>query len=288
MVKGLILDIDGVIVGEKIGYNSPYPHPDVISRLKSVRASGIPVILSTGKPHYSIAKIIADCGLNNPHVVNNGAIIIDPMQGKIVKKHVMDKTLVAELLETYISAGFYTELYTSDAYYIQKNQYRKNLTPVHTHVLQTEPQIVPDLAAVAHEHEVIKVMPVAIDDATDKNRLLAFFEPFRLRAEISIGIHPVANPHRFGAITAKGVSKRQSTIDAVTAIGLRLADCLGVGDTDGDWLFIELCGYKAAIGNASDGLKQNVIRSGQNGYAAYRTVDENGVLEILDHFLQTT
>ncbi|KKR03169.1 MAG: hypothetical protein UT26_C0008G0030, partial [Microgenomates group bacterium GW2011_GWC1_39_12] len=35
-IKGIILDVDGVIVGEKIEFNSPYPHPDVIQTLKSL------------------------------------------------------------------------------------------------------------------------------------------------------------------------------------------------------------------------------------------------------------
>ena len=33
-IKAIILDVDGVIVGEKIGFNSPNPHPDVIEKLK--------------------------------------------------------------------------------------------------------------------------------------------------------------------------------------------------------------------------------------------------------------
>ena len=35
--KIIILDIDGVIVGEKIGFNSPDPHRDVIEKLKKIR-----------------------------------------------------------------------------------------------------------------------------------------------------------------------------------------------------------------------------------------------------------
>ena len=35
-VKGIILDVDGVIVGEKIGFNSPNPHIDVINKLPNI------------------------------------------------------------------------------------------------------------------------------------------------------------------------------------------------------------------------------------------------------------
>lgn len=283
MIRGLVLDIDGVLVGEKIGFNSPWPHPDVIRRLKGIRATGIPIILSTGKPHFSIEKIITDCRLDTPHVVNNGAIIIDPMHGRIIKKHVMDPTLVTRLIRTFLDADMYVEVYTPDAYMIQKSQYRDNLTPVHAHVLQREPIMVDNLAVEAEKHDIIKVMPVATDE-TDWPRLMALFAPFAAHAELSLGLHPVANPHQFGGITAKGVSKRQSTLDALECLSLGIRDCLGVGDSASDWQFMELTGFSAAIGNAADKLKVLVRSMGKTGYIAERSVDENGILPILDHF----
>ena len=36
-IQTLVLDVDGVIVGEKNGYNSPYPHPDVMKKMKEIR-----------------------------------------------------------------------------------------------------------------------------------------------------------------------------------------------------------------------------------------------------------
>ena len=56
-IKLIILDVDGVIVGEKIGFNSPNPHPEVISKLKSIHEQGIPIVLCTAKPHFAIKSI---------------------------------------------------------------------------------------------------------------------------------------------------------------------------------------------------------------------------------------
>ena len=33
-IRAIILDVDGVIIGEKIGFNSPHPHIDVINNMK--------------------------------------------------------------------------------------------------------------------------------------------------------------------------------------------------------------------------------------------------------------
>ena len=37
-ILGIILDVDGVIVGEKIGFNSPNPHIDVINKLRELKS----------------------------------------------------------------------------------------------------------------------------------------------------------------------------------------------------------------------------------------------------------
>ena len=68
MVKGIILDVDGVIVGEKIGFNSPWPHPEVIKKLKDIKSKGVFISLSTAKAHFAIDKIINDAGLDNLHI----------------------------------------------------------------------------------------------------------------------------------------------------------------------------------------------------------------------------
>lgn len=58
MIKAIISDVDGVVIGEKIGFNSPHPNDDVIAALKAVREKGVAVCLCTAKPHFSIAEEI--------------------------------------------------------------------------------------------------------------------------------------------------------------------------------------------------------------------------------------
>ncbi len=283
MIRAVILDIDGVLVGEKIGYNSPNPHPDVISAIQKIHTAKIPVTFCTGKPHYAIKKLIDECGLDNPHITDGGALIMDPIAQKIVKKYRMPQDLVNQLIQTYLEANIYMELYTPDGYIIQKNQFRENLTPVHTHVLQTPPMIVESLTTEAKKQEVIKVMPIAKNDQ-EKIKLMKLFEPFSTRATLSMGVHPIANPHQFGLITAFGVSKKQSALDAIRALGLDMNDCLGVGDSTSDWQFMELTGYAATLENGATELKNHVGAKKDHGFVTDQSVDENGILSIFRHF----
>ena len=98
-IKGIILDVDGVIVGEKIGFNSPNPHTEVINKLRELREKGISISLCTAKPHFSIGKIIKDAKLDNYHIADGGSVIINPINNTIVKKHIIDKELVKAILK---------------------------------------------------------------------------------------------------------------------------------------------------------------------------------------------
>ena len=276
MIRGIITDIDGVIVGDKIGYNTPNPHPDIIKRIKDIHASGVPVVLCTGKPHYAIKNIIEACRLDNPHVTDGGAIVIDPITNTIIQKHRIDPLLVTSLINSCLQSDMYIEIYTPDRYIIQRSQIRENLTPVHTHVLETPPTIVDDLVTESMKHEIIKLMPVAIN-TEDTIRLKTIYEPYQNDLTLAMGVHPIANPHQFGLITKKGVSKKQSAIDATAKLDIPLNNYLGIGDSTSDWSFMQLCGYTATLANGSDELKKLVNFVGPN-------VDENGILSVFDHF----
>jgi|SRR5665213_1659936 len=281
MIKGIILDIDGVIVGEKIGYNSPYPHPDVIARLKSIEAKGIPVSLCTAKPYYAIRKIIDDANLHNLHITEGGAVIIDPIDNSVLKSHAIDKAVAKLVVQSYIDAGVYVEVYALNNYMIDKSQ-QSELTRTHTHILQQDPQIVESLADAMDKQAVFKIMPIAVDE-NDKTRLEAVFKPYENELTLSWGVHRIALPHQFGIITNKGISKHQAVLEISDHSDLDPADMLGIGDSTSDWQFIEPCGYAATLENATAELKQLVKTKGDKACIGGH-VDKNGVLAIFDYF----
>lgn len=282
MIKGIILDVDGVIVGEKIGFNSPYPHPDVIARLKSIEEKGVSISLCSGKPHKSIEKIIDDAALHNLHITNGGSVVIDPIDNVLLKSHIIDKQAVRGVLKTYLDSGVYTEVYSVDEYFIQTDM-RRPLTETHTHIMQSEPHAVTSLLDEVDRIDVVKIMPIAVDPE-DKERLIKLFEPFKDVLTLSWGVHPVANPHQFGIITAKGISKQQAVMEISEYSGISPSEFLGIGDSTSDWQFIEQCGYAGTLRNGTDELKELIATKGTQGFIATKSVDENGILEIFDKF----
>ena len=281
-IKGIILDVDGVIIGEKIGFNSPNPHTNVINKLRELRNRGIPISLCTAKPHFSIGKVIKDAGLNNYHIADGGSVIINPINNTIVKKHILDKELVKKILKMYIENDVYTEIYTIDNYFIQKSQ-ECDITPKHIHILQANPVMLENIVEESHKYDVTKIMPIALNEE-DKERIANLFEKLNTGLTLSWGIHPVANPLKFGIITAPNISKKEGAIEISKNMNIPLENILAVGDSTSDWQFIELCGYGAAMGNASNQLKELEKTKAKGYFYIGENVDENGIIGILDYF----
>ena len=282
-IKGIILDIDGVIVGDKIGFNSPNPHKFVINELKKIHKNGIEISLCTAKPHFAIRKIIDDAQLNNLHITNGGGVIINPVNNNIVKKHIIDGKVARQVLQKYLDNNVYVEFYNSKDYFAQKNQVSK-ITKGHTHVLQQRPVILDDLPESSLSHKITKIMPIA-NDEKDKERVIKLFTDFQNNLTLSWGVHPIILPLQFGIITAPGISKRQGAIDILENSDMSFDNMLGVGDSTSDWQFIKLCKYGAAMGNATQELKELVLSKGKDLSFIGPTVDEHGILKIFDHFI---
>ncbi len=281
MIKCIIIDVDGVVVGEKVGVNFPDPHPDVIARLKSIEAKGISVSLCTAKPHFSIQKIISDANLHNLHITNGGGVITDPLDNITLKSHFIDNDAAENILQTCLGHNIYVEFYTTDDYFVQRSQL-SNITEIHTDILQHNPRIVESIIGEARKQDIVKIMPIVKDDE-DMKKLDGLLDKYRASATISWGSHPVALPKRFGIITAKGISKKQAAVEIASYNKIDFDEILGIGDSTADWQFIEQCGYAGAMGNASDELKQLVATKGDRSFVG-KTVDENGILDIFDYF----
>jgi Cof subfamily protein (haloacid dehalogenase superfamily) len=281
MIKAIILDVDGVIVGEKKGFNFPQPHPKVLARLREIKQKGIPISLCTAKPSYAAEKIIDDAQLDNVHITMAGAVIIDPIDKVVLHKYTLPNDMIQSLIDMYLSSGVYIEVYTTECYFVQADQVSE-FTNQRIQVLQTEPTVVQSLTEAIADKEVVKVMPVAADEK-DKVRVAQLFKPYQKDLTLSWTIHPFTLPHQYGNVTAQGISKRQAVATVADSLHVQAADILGVGDGMADWQFIELCGYGAAMGNADEELKQLVAAKGSHGYTG-PSVDEHGILDIFDHF----
>ncbi|MEK7495562.1 MAG: HAD family hydrolase [Patescibacteria group bacterium] len=280
-IKAIILDVDGVIVGDKAGFNAPYPPTEVVNKLRQIKKSGVYVILCSAKPYYSVKKIVDDAHLNNIQTALAGAILVDPSNLKIVKKHVIDNGVAVDLTKKLLDNNIYTEIYMTEKYFIQKNQKNK-ITDLHNFTLSFAPIMVNALINEVMKNEIVKILPVTKTD-WERKTVDQIFKKYKDKLMIGWSTHPAIKGYFFGNITSSGISKKQSVLEIIDIYKIKAEEILGVGDSLTDWDFIGVCGYAGAMGNATPDLKKLVLSKRKNGYVG-KSIDENGILDIFEHF----
>lgn len=161
MIKLIVLDVDGVIVGHKVGVNFPYPNPKVISALKEIRQKEIPVVLCSGKYYHAIEPIILQAELRNPHIVNSGSMIVDPLGSKTIRTFTLEKNIVSGIIKTCLENNIYIEAYSQDEYFIQKSQV-SDFTSKRLLILQKDALVVDSLLDAVSDKEIIRLVPIVM------------------------------------------------------------------------------------------------------------------------------
>jgi len=281
-IKAIILDLDGVVIGTKAGYNFPNAHPVVIKRLQEVKNSGIPISLCTAKYHYSINKLIKQAELDNLHITDNGAILLDIIKGKLQSKKIINKQIALHLLKEF-SPHMYTEVFTVSNWYAKKAA-SKSFIEKRSNMLHRQPILSNNLIEMSKDLELFKINFIT-KNKIEKTKLDKKIQPYKNKVKITWTSNPNLLQKQFCVITSPGISKRTAAYEISQSLEVPLENILGVGDNVSDWQFIELCGYGGAMGNATQELKELVLSKGiTQGYVG-KHVDDHGLLDIFDKFL---
>ena len=282
MINAVVLDVDGVIVGEREGFNFPDPNNAVIDSLKKLRQSGIFVSLCTGRPAFGIKEIISSAYLNNLHITEGGAVGIDTIDKQVSFQYSLDRKKILEMVRFYLKNDIYIEFYTSTDYFVLKSQVN-DLTRKHAIVLQREPQLIDDIAPLLKANDIVKIL-LASEFDTGKNLIISTFNnKFGKELDLNWTMNANLLPWKFALVTLNGVSKRKGVENISKFLKVPLENILGVGDTMHDWQFIEICGYGATLEGSDKKLMELVSKKNERGFIG-GNVNENGILDILKHF----
>jgi HAD superfamily hydrolase (TIGR01484 family) len=284
MIKAIITDVDGVIVGKQKGINFPLPSTPVIQKLIKLQTKGIPVVLNTAKFNRAVLDIIKNANLRNPHITDGGALIIDPLDNKVIRKHVFGKLLAKEIVKASIENGFYTEFYGVDDWFVQHDQV-SSFTQKRIAILQQEHTAVNSLIDHVDAIDVIKIFSF-IHKPEDKKKVDKILEPFKNQIHVVWSHHPTTYPAQNAIITLKGVSKKDATLEVLEYLKISPNEALGIGDTLGDWNFMDVCGYVGVVGSHSEELIKHAKSKGENKYFLGSDVDTEGFIEIIDYFIE--
>ncbi len=283
MIKAIILDVDGVIVGNQPNVNFPLPHTDVIEKFRELHAKGMPVVLCTAKSGFAIHGIIEQAHLDNPHITDGGALIIGLISHAIVKKHVMDKEVVRDCIQRCLESNIFIEVYTPEAYYVQASQMAAfpEFITEHAKVLQMQPTVTESLLGQVDHEAIIKL--IAFRNKAVGSELDKIIERFGQNVS-ALMTHHLFIDATLCVMTAPGISKTSAAREVATSLNISFDEILGIGDTEGDWKFMHLCKYVATLANGDDRIKELVRTKGEGNYFIAPHVNDNGMLDILRYF----
>lgn len=283
MVKLIIMDIDGVIVGHKIGVNFPYPSPKVLATLKEIRQRGIPVVLCTGKYYQAVKPTIQKAELYNPHITDSGSVIFDPTSEEVIRSFNIENNLATKIINTALRNNIYLEMYSENDYFIQKGT-GGDILPRRTPILlNRQPKIARDLAKEAEKHQIIKLLTID-KNIEERKRTEKILSQFKGQVNIIWTMHPSTRPWEYCLLTSTEASKANATKAVAEQLGISLENTLGMGDTLGDWEFMKLCSYAATMEEGPKQLKKLVESKGKGKYFIAPSVDKDGILKALDYF----
>ncbi len=278
MIKALILDIDGVILGHKEGTNFPLPTPEVQERLQNLSKNGVAISLCTVKAYFAVKPILEACGIeDNYHVTDAGATIIHGKTEKIetsLIKTTSAKALIEELRQTNI----FTEWYCGNEYFALPHSDRIILDG-RTKLLGKQATMLSE----ATQNNISKIITLPTDE-WQTSQLKEIAQHYTKHAAMHWGINPSLVPKMAAFFTNPQATKRTGVQKLSALQKISLTNTLAMGDSTNDWTFMELCGSVATLDNGSPELKELVKAKGEQGYISSHSVDENGIIAALDHF----
>lgn len=247
------LDVDGTILdhGRTVA-------PSTVEAIRTARANGHLVYLSTGRSAADIHPAVREIGFDGA-ITNGGAFATSADETLVARP--MPRDAVERLLEWTSLTGIPMFLQTDDGIYAPR-EIREMVDgmlrswgtpPPGGPDPQTAPQVAPrfhDLAD-ADLDAVAKAVFLS-DDVTAVSRAEADLGD---RFHVVPGSMPLPGGTN-GEIGMRGVTKGSAITEVLAHLGMPAADAIGIGDSWNDVEMFEVCGIGIAMGNAEDALKE--------------------------------
>jgi hypothetical protein len=246
--KALISDVDGTLT--KV-IPDALPSENVTNCIKKAVNQGLIFSLATGRPYSLVKNIVDHLGIIGPSIVDNGAVIIDSNNGSVLWEALLPNDRANTILKL-------------------SRSYPLVLTSTDTAILQN-PKVIPAYS---------KVRKVSIHNITfDKAKKLIEEVTNELKDVTTIQASSYEGIHLTDVyFSASNATKQHAVVELLKILGITREEAIGVGDGYNDFSLLMACGFKIAMENAVDELK-NIA-----DFIA-PSVDDDGIVDILEKYI---
>lgn len=257
MVKAIFFDIDGTLVSFRT-HSIP---SSTINALNTLRAKGIKIFISTGRPKPSMMHAVGHLPFDG-YVTLNGAYCFTADQQEIYKSRI-PQTDIERLIR------YHTQ--HSEVPFVLVDEEEWFITGINDDV-----KTVTDMV----QEKIPDVRP--IEEARNKNilQLIGYFKQEQDKyffEEVLTHCTPMRWFPLFADIISTGNSKRHGIDTMIKHYGIKLEETMAFGDGGNDIPMLRHAGIGVAMGNSAPEVQSA---------ADYVTtsVDEDGIQHALEHF----
>ncbi|MFN2201405.1 MAG: HAD family hydrolase [Caldilineaceae bacterium] len=242
------LDLDGTILD--LYHHKPFSRA-VRDTINAVQDAGVPVTIVTGRTLDYVREHVAPLGIVTPVVTTQGAVVGDPISGKILHETTIPLETARRATAWIDAQPYITSLYFLDP---------EGRTQIYQNHGGPEPDFYDHVFTVPrHMHSPLSdlvagdVHPplkfLTIDESPDDVDLVAL-----LKELFSPDLYITRTHPRLVEGTAPGLDKGQGLLQLCALLKVNPERVLAIGDSDNDIPVLEAAGYAVAMGNSTEGV----------------------------------
>lgn len=242
----IALDMDGTLLKSDKTLD-----PDTIRDIKEAATQGIQAVYCSGRGIMELTSYIAQLPSMRYAVCMSGAMVYDLQERRSIYSRTVEGGYVQKIVEVATKydamAHFLTE--TESIVRIDQVSHMKDFhmgiyQPMF-HELTTR---VEDMAAEAMRYDSVPKVNVYFRSAQDRQ------EGYEMLKHLPLSFAFAETTSL--EMNAKGVTKASGLRALADYLGIAMADTMGIGDADNDRAVLEAVGLSAAMGNASEDIKE--------------------------------
>jgi Cof subfamily protein (haloacid dehalogenase superfamily) len=242
MYKLVAIDVDGTLLNSN--HELPTRNKYILDILLE---KNVYIVLATGKSYFIAQKLILDLGLKTPQITNDGALIIDPVTGKVLMKYHLPVSLAKKVISLTRSLNVTTLVVNEAAIFSEQQnddiQYMRSYG-------EPEPTFVENL------NKVLDLGATHIMIITYKNDEL--YEKTYKSLQMMFGNQAnifKSSPY-FIEILAPQASKGNALAFLMKYLGVNSSEAVCIGDGLNDLSMFSVVNFSVAMGNAHIQLKK--------------------------------
>lgn len=254
-IKLIALDLDGTLFD-----NNGIISPENIDSIKRATASGIHVVISTGRPLMGIPfEQLKGTGIQYA-ITANGSAIYDIITGECMFENPMDDNIVFPIIEYLLTKDIHMDAFCSGKGYTPEKCRPAALAiqipdSLKEYILNTRVRV-PDIIEYLKENN-LHVQKMTLNFHPDDAGILIDREEVRRYLTSDPNVTVVSGGYNNLEFSKIGVDKGQALLELARILNVSFEETMAIGDTENDLAIIRTAAVGVAMGNATDEVKSH-------------------------------